>query len=184
MAGLHQQRQSLLLAVICYLAGISTGMLMNVMQSSSNSVMDAMMPSCGNGPQNDGILRESDFRIHLNRTDGIQSNLTDDSIQIKTIIYDDINATISSSEQTVNLSMMSSSSHKVSNFEEMAEYKSMIMIKEMKNTIRIENEKIRKSQQFPSFSQNEVYSEVVKEIIPEHLLPRYATEFLQFPITR
>jgi len=62
------------------------------------------------------------------------------------------------------------------------EYKNSVEL--ITNTISMENSRLRKNKAYDQFKESPLYSEVVQDIIPNFLLPRYATEFLQFPITR
>lgn len=173
MSLLYQRHQRLVLAVISYLAGISTGMLINLMQSS-NLYLNATRERDDATPQES--TRDGSFRIcfhepHDNKPRS-QSSEQESSTKASAPIDKEETIYMSSSADTLNMIK----------FKRTSEYKNES--EEMSNMVTFENEEIRKSRLIQAFTVGQEYSEVVKEIIPVHLLPRYAEEFLQFPTTR
>jgi hypothetical protein len=58
------------------------------------------------------------------------------------------------------------------------------MVLEMERAVKAENGNIRKQRSMFLSSADEVYSNVIEEIVPRHLLPRYASNFLPYLPTR
>ena len=94
----------------------------------------------------------------------------------KKITNDDANSTITSA-----FGFDESPKNKIIDFDG-PEYKNSMEL--ITNTISMENNRLRKNKANDQLKESPLYSEVVQDIIPNFLLPRYATEFLQFPITR
>ncbi|KAL3792796.1 hypothetical protein HJC23_002603 [Cyclotella cryptica] len=173
MTRVYQRHRSVVLPVICYLAGISTGMLLNVMQSST-TVMIATQERDDSPAQHSAWV--NNFKIYCD--DPHKSNPG------KQRSHQRSNTTASvPTEQEETMYMYSSADvQKMMKFKRTAEYKNAS--DEMRDAIAIENEEIRKIRAIRALTDDHVYSEVVTEIIPAHMLPRYAEEFLLFPTTR
>jgi len=152
----HSDRPlSLLLAVICYFAGMFTG---SIAVTLSTSTIDAAV-ICGDAPQHVARL--------LNDTSKQSNDVSNTTI---TSTFNDRLGPSSSPRQ-----------HVMIDFDGL-EYKNRV--ENTTNTISLENARMRKNRRFSPSTDSPVYSEVVQDIIPHDLRPRYATEFLQFPITR
>jgi hypothetical protein len=148
-------------------------MLINVMQSS-NTDLNATQERDYYPWQ--GSARVGNLRIHCDEAHGKKPRSQSSDQEGNT-------ATSPTTNQEDTICMSSSAdAQQMIKFKRTAEYKNAS--EEMSNMITLENEEIRKSSVIQAFTDGQEYSEVVKDIIPIHLLPRYAEEFLQFPTTR
>lgn len=174
---------SVLLAVICYVAGMFTGTVTATW--SSSSMMDAAV-ICGDRPHH-VAMKLDDNRKQLDdfRNTTITFALEDITHNVRQVD----GSSMQSADAAMNTTTSSSAFDNNSSLKQDVidfhgpEYKSVV--ENMTNTINSENAKIKGDRKLePSFTEFPTYSEVIHDIIPDFLRPRYATEFLQFPITR